>query len=194
MHRIDLGGYIYHVINRANARIRIFHNDSDYKEFEYLLTEIKETYNVRILAYALMPNHWHLLLYPRNDGDMSKALHWLTTSHARRHHIKNKTIGNGHLYQGRYKSFIIKGDKHLLTVLKYIERNPARARLCNVAEAWRWGSAFRRVCGTTAEQQLLAGLPLDLPKNYLEWINTPEPSEELKAIRHSVNMGVPYGG
>ncbi len=191
--RIDLGNYVYHVINRSNGRVKIFHSKTDYQDFEYLLNEIRETYDIRILAYVIMPNHWHLLLYPINDGSMSKALHWLGTSHARRHHTRKETIGGGRLYQGRYKSFLVQEDVHLLTVLKYIERNPVRAKLTTKPETWKWGSAYRRIHGTVIEKKLLAELPVEMPSNYHRWINTPEPSEELKKVRNSVNKGVAYG-
>src|SRR3989344_48786 len=191
--RIDIGDVPYHVINRANGRHTIFHNAGDYQDFEYLLNEIRETYDMRILAYVIMPNHWHLLLYPKNDGDLSKALQWLGTSHARRHHTRKGTIGGGHLYQDRYKSFLIQKDLHLLTVLKYIERNPVRARLTTKPEIWKWSSAWRRIRGTAKQQSLLAELPVNLPGHYQSWINSPEPAEELGRLRRSVNKGVPYG-
>ncbi len=188
--RVDLGGYVYHVINRANARARIFDTDADYIDFEYLLKEMVETFDMRILAYVVMPNHWHMLLYPRRDGDLKRSLQWLSTSHARRHHTRKGTIGGGHLYQGRYKSFLVEEDHHLLTVLKYIERNPARAKMVARPRDWRWGSAFRRLSGNPA---LLADAPVDLPKNYRTWIEEAEPSEEVDMVRHSVNKGVSYG-
>lgn len=188
--RIDVGDCIYHVLNRANGRASMFHTEHDYKDFEYLLLETVKTFGMRILAYAVMPNHWHLLLYPRQDKDMSKALHWLTTSHVRRHHARMETVGQGHLYQGSYKSSLIRGDKHLLTVLKYIERNPARAKLCKKAQDWKWGSASKR----GSRHSLLTDLPVPLPSNYSRWVNEPEPAELLKAVRGSVNKGVPYRG
>ncbi len=191
--RIDLGDYVYHIINRANGRARIFHNPADYQDFEYLLSEIKETYEMRILAYVIMPNHWHLLLYPRKDGDLSQALRWLGTAHATRHHARKGTIGGGHVYQGRYKSFLVEEDHHLLTVLKYIERNPVRAKLVARPEKWKWGSAHRRLSGTTKEKKLLAELPVDLPRDYRAWINEVEPSEELSEIRHAIAKDAPYG-
>lgn len=140
-----MGGEIYHVINRANGRLKIFHNDKDYQAFEALLVEIKELFDIDILAYVVMPNHWHLLLRPKQDGDLSRALQWLGTTHTRRVHAHTKTIGGGHLYQGRYKSFLVQGDKHFLTVLKYIERNPVRAKLAPTVQQWKWGSTYRRV-------------------------------------------------
>lgn len=191
--RVDLGDYVYHVINRANGRMALFKSQADYADFEYLLNEIRESYEMRILAYCIMPNHWHLLLYPQKDGDLSKALHWLTTSHVRRHHSRHGTIGHGHLYQGTYKSFLVQEDHHFLTVLKYVERNATRAKLSKDAGSWRWGSAYRRLHGTRKEKELLAEGPVELPRNYHAWINDPEPSEELKAIRYSVEKGVAYG-
>ena len=191
--RIDVGEEVYHVINRSNGRFTIFEESWMYQDFEYLLNEMREKFDMRILAYVLMPNHWHMLLYPRKDGDLSESMRWLGTAHTRRYHAQTETIGAGHLYQGRYKSFIIESDQHLLTVLKYIERNPARARLARRAENWRWSSAYKRVSGTTKERKLLAESPVDLPRNYRQWVNDPEPSEVLKEIRESIRKGIPYG-
>jgi REP-associated tyrosine transposase len=191
--RVDIGDVPYHVLNRSNGRVRIFEDEYDYADFEYLLNEIVETFQMRILAYILMPNHWHLLLYPRKDGDLARSLHWLTTSHVRRHHTRKGTIGNGHLYQGTYKSFLIQNDAHLLTVLKYIERNATRAGLSETAEAWRWGSAYRRLYGDASQKRLLAELPVPLPENYRAWINEAEPAELLKKLRQTFIKEVFYG-
>lgn len=123
MARVDVGGEVYHVLNRANARVQIFDNNKDYKKFEEVLEEAVNEYDMPLLAYCLMPNHWHLVLHPKADGDMQKFMSWLTNTHTRRWHVAKETVGQGHLYQGRYKSFIIQQDNHLLTVLRYIERN-----------------------------------------------------------------------
>jgi REP element-mobilizing transposase RayT len=98
--RIDIGGEIYHVINRANGRTQIFNGKDDYQLFESLLGDAKEMTDMRILAYTIMPNHWHLLLSPKHDGDLSAFMHWLTTTHTRRYHVATKTVGGGSLYQG----------------------------------------------------------------------------------------------
>jgi putative transposase len=191
--RIDVGNQVYHIINRTNGRFTMFEKQWMYEDFEYLLNEMRETYEMRILAYVLMPNHWHLLLYPKNDGDLSESMRWLGTAHTRRYHSQTNTIGGGHLYQGRYKSFLVEDDTHLLTVLKYIERNPVRAKLCKRTENWKWSSAYRRL-GTAKQRNLLEELPVQLPHNYRRWVNDPEPAEELAAIRESIRKGVPYGG
>lgn len=188
-----MGNYVYHVLNRAAGRKEIFANPAAYKEFEELLFEAKEQFDMRILAYAIMPNHWHLLLYPRKDQDISVFMGWISTTHARRYRVKTESVGEGHLYQGRYKSFIVDTDAYLLTVLRYIERNPARAGLVKLPEDWKWGSAYRRVLGTKKEKTLLDTPPIQLPHRYREWINTKEYREEIDAVRHSVNKELPFG-
>ncbi len=191
--RVDVGNHPYHVLNRAVGRFTIFDVDEDYRCFVDLLREAKEMTDMRILAYALMPNHWHLLLYPENDGDMSTFMHWLTNAHTRRVHALTETVGTGPLYQGRYKSFMAKTDDHLLTVLKYIERNPVRARLVRQAEEWPWGSAWLRLHGTPKQKEILFESPVALPRNYRSWINTPDSEKDLESLRESVNRGKPYG-
>ena len=186
-------GYPQHVINRAVMRFRIFDSDADYRLFEQLLEDCVAETGMHVLAYCLMPNHWHLVLNPSEEGLLSMFMHKLTNAHTRRVHIKTETVGTGPLYQGRYKSFLIEDDVHLLTVLKYVERNAVRAKLSARAEDWRWGSAWRRTCGTQKQRQLLAPPLTPLPSDYKTWINEPEPSELLKEVRTSVSKGVPFG-
>ncbi|MCK5582228.1 MAG: transposase, partial [Elusimicrobiales bacterium] len=126
--RIDIGNHVYHVLNRANARARIFDCDKDYQLFENTLEEAAEKYDMRILAYCLMPNHWHLVLYPKKDGDMARFMGWIGGTHTIRWHAAKGNIGQGHLYQGRYKSFLIDADNYLLEVSRYIHLNPIRIK------------------------------------------------------------------
>ncbi len=191
--RVDIGGEIYHVINRANGRMQIFNEKEDYLLFEKLLKEAKELTDMRILAYSIMPNHWHLVLHPRSDGDLGIFMHRLTNAHTRHVHTLTKTIGSGHLYQGRYKSFLVDTDNYILTLIKYVERNPVRAKLVRQCENWQWGSAWRRINGTPAQKKLLSGSPTPLPHGYKRWINTADKEDDLATIRHALNKGVPYG-
>ncbi|KKT92713.1 MAG: hypothetical protein UW94_C0013G0004 [Parcubacteria group bacterium GW2011_GWA2_45_14] len=105
--RTDVGSQVYHVLNRANARVQIFDDSKDYERFEQILEEVVNRYDMRLLSYCVMPNHWHLVLYPKQDGDLSKVMSWLTNTHTRKWHTSNNTIGEGHLYQERYKSFFM---------------------------------------------------------------------------------------
>jgi len=114
------GGVVYHVLNRANGRQKIFRSVCDYTAFEKILTEGLDKIPMRLTGYCLMPNHWHLLLWPYNDGDLSAFMHWVTMTHSQRWHAVHNTTGTGHLYQGRFKSFPIQTDSYYLTALRYI--------------------------------------------------------------------------
>jgi|SRR3989344_6007827 len=191
--RVDVGNEIYHVINRANGRMLIFSKPEDYRLFEKLIEETKELTDMRIFAYEIMPNHWHLVLSPKKDGDLGVFMHHLTNKHTRQVHTSTGTVGSGHLYQGRYKSFLIDSGNYLLAVIKYTERNAVRAKLVSLCEDWRWGSAWRRTYGTAQQKKLLNTPPVQFPDNYLKWINTADQLEEVATIRKSVNKGIPYG-
>src|SRR5579864_4498621 len=136
------GGLVYHVLNRANGRLRLFKKDDDYLAFQRVLVLAHERTPIRVLGWCLMPNHWHLVLWPQRDGQLTAFTRWLTLTHAQRWKHAHDAVGHGHLYQGRFKSFPIEQDDHLLTVLRYVERNPVRGKLVAAAERWRWGSCF----------------------------------------------------
>src|ERR1700722_15051903 len=138
------GGIVYHVLNRANGRLRLFKKDEDFLAFEEVLTLARERVPIRILDWVLMSNHWHMVLWPEQDGELTRFLRWLTLAHAQRWKHAHDAVGHGHLYQGRFKSFPIEQDAHLLTVLRYVERNPVRAGKVKEAQEWPWGSCFVR--------------------------------------------------
>ena len=127
--RVAPGGLVYHVLNRAVARLPLFEKTADYEAFERVLLETQQRHPTRILAYCLMPNHWHFVLWPRNDDELTAFLRWLTHTHTMRWHAHHQTAGTGHLYQGRFKSFPVQTDEHLYAVLRYVERNAVRAKL-----------------------------------------------------------------
>ena len=120
---------VYHVLNRANARMTLFDDEGDYAAFERVLGQACERGQMRLLAYCVMPNHWHLVVWPRKDGDLSRFMNWLTLTHTQRWHQHRHTVGVGHVYQGRFKSFPVETNEYLLTVCRYVERNPVRAGL-----------------------------------------------------------------
>jgi putative transposase len=118
---------IYHVLNRANFRSRLFRETAHYEDFLGIVEEGLNFVPMRILAYCLMPNHWHLVLYPRADGDLSKFMQRITLTHTQRYHAQTRTAGYGHIYQGRYKSLPVETGQHFLTLVRYVERNAQRA-------------------------------------------------------------------
>lgn len=191
--RTATANVVFHVLNRANDRRIIFRTPSDYHAFERVLAEAQQRVSMRILTYCVMPNHWHLVLWPREEDDLSRFMHWLTLTHVQRWHVHQENIGTGHLYQGRFKSFPVQSDSHLLTVCRYVERNPLRANLVDSAEEWPWSSLGRRQRGETGDLFPLADWPISRPSNWLTQINRPEPIEDLAAMRVSVSRGKPFG-
>ena len=187
------GGYVYHVLNRANGRMRIFRKDADYEAFEAVLIEAVERTRTRLLAYCLMPNHWHLMVWPREDGELSRFVGWLTLTHTQRWHAHRRSVGYGHLYQGRFKSFPIQEDDHLYSVGRYVERNALRAKLVRRAEAWRWCSLYRWLRGSAEDKALLSTWPVTRKPSWVEYVNSPQTEAELLALRQSVLRGNPYG-
>lgn len=176
--------------------MKLFEDDHDYQAFERVLEEAHERTPLRILDYTVMPNHWHLVLWPHTDTDVSEFLRWLTVTHTMRWHSHFDSIGSGHLYQGRFKSFPVQDDDHLLSLLsllRYVERNPVRAGLAERAEQWRWGSAWRREHGDARSKRLLSAWPLRRPRGWLNRVNEPQTEAELTALRKCVSRGAPLG-
>jgi putative transposase len=192
-HRAAAGGYVYHVLNRANARMRIFDDDGDYQAFEQVLLEAVHRSHTRLLAYCLMPNHWHLVVWPRKDGELSSFLGWLTLTHTQRWHAHRQSTGSGHVYQGRFKSFPVQEDGHLYTLARYVERNAMRANLVRRAERWRWNSLYRWLRGCAEDRELLASWPVPRQAHWVDYVNAPQTEAELAALRRSVQRGSPFG-
>lgn len=184
----------FHVLNRGNARAHIFDEDEDYQAFQRVLAETLVHVPMRLLAYTLMPNHWHLVLWPREDGHLGEFMRRVTTTHVRRWHLQRQSVGAGHLYQGTYKSFPIQKDEHLLTVCRYVERNPMRAKLVERAEDWPWSSLWQRLHPEEGKgRPSLWTWPVAQLEDWVAWVNRPETSAELEALRGSVTRGRPYG-
>jgi putative transposase len=184
---------LFHVLNRGVGRMRLFLKDDDFDAFERIIEQTLETRPMRILSYCLMSNHWHLVLWPENDGDLGAFMQKLTITHARNWQVNRRRVGYGHLYQGRYKSFPIESDEHFYQVVRYVERNPLRAKMVRRAENWRYGSLWRRVSGTAESRRILSDWPLSRPRSWLQYVNQPQSEAELAAIRRSVERGQPYG-
>jgi len=193
--RIAPGGVVFHVLNRGNDRRRIFDDRGDYEAFLRVMQETQAHVEMRVLAYCLLPNHWHLLLWPVADGDLGTFMQRLTTTHVRRWRLHRRSVGRGHLYQGPYKSFPVQEDDHFYAVARYVERNALRAKLARTAEAWPWSSLAQRANRQGAkEAPELSAWPVSRPRNWAAWVNEPQTEQELEAVRLSVNRGRPFGG
>src|SRR5205823_7689305 len=139
-----------------------------------------------------MPTHWHVVLWPAADGQLSDFLRWLTLTHSVRWHKHYHSTGSGHVYQNCFKAFAVAEDDHLLTLVRYVERNALRAGLVARAEDWRWSSLWDRVHGL-GTSGLLSEWPLPCPDDWIERVNAAETEAELEAIRRSVKRGRPFG-
>jgi putative transposase len=160
---------VYHVGNRGSRKGPLFDTWTDYDAFENLVASAREIYSTRITAYCLMENHFHFLVWPHHDDELSQFMHWLTGEHAKRRRRDTDTVGEGAVYQGRFWAFPIFDELHLLAATRYIERNPVEARIVHRAERWTWSSASR--FGPAP-----GGLPVDpgpcpLPADWLEIVN-----------------------
>jgi putative transposase len=184
-----VGGYCYHVIDRGNRRAEVFHHEGDYHAFVRLLRQACARVPLRVLAYCLMPNHFHLVVWPVADGHLARWMDWLLTTHVRRYHRQYGT--SGHVWQGRFRAFPIEQDMHLLTVLRYVERNGLRANLAARAEDWPWSSLAEWV-NPPALPWLDPG-PVGRGTDWVPWVNEPHTEAELVRLRRSVQRGTPYG-
>lgn len=191
--RIATGGLVYHILNRRAARLPLFETDTDYVAFERILEEAVIRTGTRLAAYCLMPNHWHLVLWPRGDDELSETMRWLTVTHTQRWHARHGTAGTGPLYQGRFKSFPVQSDDHFLTVVRYVERNALRANLVRRAENWRWGSLWHHGKNDAIAKTLLSDWPVYRPRNWISQVNRAQTPQELEALRQSAQRGSPYG-
>lgn len=186
---------VFHVLNRGVNRRTLFYNSRDYEAFLADAMETLRTRPMRICSFCIMPNHWHMVLWPERDGEVTSFVHHLASLHALRWKRRHDEVGLGPLYQGRFKAFPVQTDHHFLTVVRYVERNPLRANLVQSAEAWRWSSL-----GQTSS-------PIRIPisnwpsgdsgatrrPEWLAWVNTPQNLAEEDCMRRCTQRGCPYG-
>jgi len=170
----------------------LFRSPKDYEAFQRCLVATQQTTPMRILAYCVMNNHWHLVLWPEKDGDLSRFMMKLTITHVRRWLIHRNQVGAGHVYQGRYKSFAMQDDDHLATVCRYVERNPLRIKKVKRSREWPWSSAGQHLLPEALRVQLTA-LPIPRRKDWAKWVDQPQTPEEEADLLRCVNQNRPYG-
>lgn len=180
---------IYHIINRGNRRQTVFHDKNDYERFLKLLLESKEKYNIKYYAYCLMPNHFHLVIYTKIAENLSNALHWISSSYVR-YYNKRYSL-SGHLWQGRYKSFLVQEETYLLILLKYVDANPLRAKIVRDCIDYKYSSAKNRVLKISDE--IISSPPISLPDNWHNFINEIENKINIDTINNSIERQTPLG-
>jgi putative transposase len=189
--QVGSGGIVFHVLNRGVRRATLFDGPRDYAAFLDVLCESENVAPMRLLCFAVMPNHWHLVVWPTRDPDLSHYMQWVTRTHAQRWHLARNSVGTGAVYQGRYRAIPVQEDLHFLTVCRYVERNPLRARLVDRAEAWRWSSAWTGPDPT--RRPSLSEWPVPRPPNWSAWINETWTESRLDRLRECINRQQPFG-
>ncbi len=167
----------FHVINRTARRVPIFIRPTEYRAFLRVLGEGLDKYPVRLLAYCVMSNHWHLVLGPDGTEALSSFMRWVTATHAVRWHHRHGSVGQGALYKGRYQAIAIDTGDSLVRVCRYVERNALAAGLVKRAEDWPWGSLFERI---RAQPRLaLSSAPFLLSSAWVTHVNLPATPADL---------------
>jgi putative transposase len=185
------GDIVFHVFNRGIRGCPLFDSAADYAAFHEVLVEAGQRIPMRLLSYATMPTHVHLVVWPIGDSDLSRYMHWLTATHARRWQLAHGTEGTGAVYQSRFKAIPVQQDNHFLRLCCYVERNPARAGHVAMAESWPWTSAAQRCrqsFGPTLHEW-----PVPRPDDWTNWLNRVESHRLLRVIRLSTDAGVGFG-
>jgi len=136
--RPDFSGHVLHVYSRRVDKNTIFYTEEDYNLFVSLLKTAANKFNMRILEWVLMPNHWHLLLWPKSKDQTSQFMHWLTGVHAKKWRGSTDTIGNGSLYQSPYNAVPILPGIHLNNLRNYLAMNPVKANIVDCPLDWKW--------------------------------------------------------
>jgi putative transposase len=175
--------------------MKMFRLDRDFEAFERIMLEAHQRHPIRILSYCVMSNHWHFVLWPDDDddGQVTRFVRWLTHTHAMRWRVSHRTVGYGHLYQGRFKSFPVQTDQHLLTLCRYVERNPLSAGLVKRAERWRWSSLWARLHGSDQQKSILSPWPVDRGRDWTGLVNGPFTQTQREAVETSLKRGRPLG-
>jgi len=191
--RICPAGEVFHVLNRSVARLTLFENLDDYSAFMQVVDETWQKIPLPIFAMSVLPDHWHFVVRPTTDTQLTEFFQRLTVTHTMRCHAHYATGGTGHLYQGRFKSFPIQADDHLLTVMRYVEHNPLQAKLVKRAEEWKFGSAWARLQKQAVPDWLATPKKPTLPRQWRSLVNKPQSEAEQAAVRNCITRGTPFG-
>ena len=183
----------HHITQRGNRREDVFFDDEDRQTYLDWLREYAAKYKVEVAAYCLMRNHLHLILIPSTEDGMQNLLKPLHMRYAQR--LNRARQQQGHVWQGRYFSSVLDGD-YFRAALRYVERNPVRARLAKKAENYAWSSA-RGHCGLSTDA-LLKAKPrwwndFDDIADWSKWLAEPDEEQAMLVLRRNAMMGLPCG-
>jgi REP-associated tyrosine transposase len=189
--RVSPDGFVQHVLNRGDHRETIFHKPADFRAFLAIIAETAYRIPMRILAYCIMRNHFNLVLWPYVGCDLPVFMQRLMNTHICRYLRHYPPASSGHIYQGRYSNPLVETSSGLIHVIRYVEANALSAGLVKRAEHYKWSSASPHAADEG--RPVLAEWPIERPANWLAYLNTPTPADELNRIQRSARRGAPYG-
>jgi putative transposase len=189
--RISPDGIVQHIVNRGDHRETLFHKPGDFRAFLAVMTETALRVPMRILAYCIMRNHFHLLLWPELGEALPEFMQLLMNTHIRRYLRHYPPISPGHLYQGRYTNALVQDGPSVLAVARYVEANALTAGLVQRAQDYPWSSASPYA--EDADRPTLAEWPVAKPHNWGTLLNLRAPAAERRRIQISASRGAPYG-
>lgn len=189
--RVSPDGLVQHVLNRGDHRETIFFKAADFRAFLRVVDESAQRVDMRILAYCIMRNHFHLVVWPQAGSDLPVFMQLLMNLHIQRYLRHYRPESPGHIYQGRYTNAIVQADHHLFRVLRYVEANARSAGIVLRAEDYKWSSASP-YASDPGRPRLSEG-PVVKPADWLTYVNSRQSSREVRAIRSSASRGAPYG-
>jgi len=175
----------FHVLNRSVRRLALFMQPADYRAFLSILSQALERHSVQLVAYSVMPNHWHLVMGQTDPLTLSQCLHWVTSTHAIQLNRLRESVGDGPVYQSRFTSAAIPAVGDLVRVCRYVERNALHAGLVRQAQDWPWGSLAQRLHALQCVP--LVNAPFLSSRAWAEYVNTKRPDDD---AAHSLLMRV----
>ena len=183
----------HHITQRGNRREKVFFTDDDRHAYLDWLKDYAEEYQVDILAYCLMTNHIHLVAVPANEDGLQRVLKPLHMRYAQR--INRARGWKGHVWQGRFFSSPL-DEAYLWAAMRYVERNPVRAKLVRKAENYRWSSAA--VHCRVREDEVLTKKPswrkqFEAISDWSAWLAEGDAPEQLEIMRRHTEKGLPCG-
>lgn len=165
----------FHVVNHSVHKAPLFQRPRDYRGFLLALNEGLARYPVRLISYAVLSTHWHLVVGPVGTQRLSRLIQWVSATHAQRWHRRRNTVGTAPVYQGRFKSFPVAASAHLLRVCRYVERNALTAGLVRRAQDWPWCSLSERT--SLRDEVPLVTTPFLTSDVWTEFVNTLQPGD-----------------
>jgi putative transposase len=178
-------------MNRAVRRTVLFIHESDFEAFIAVVREGLLRFNIKVIAYCLMPNHWHFVVICDRIEELSAWMHWIEGTHANRWNGAHGLRGTGAVYQGRFTAVPVQTEHSLIRVCRYVERNALRKGLVAAAEKWTWSSLFA-VC-ENCHHLPLEPWPILRPLNWVELVNGPDNASELEDLRTLIRRNQPIG-